>query len=346
MTGPLAGEFKILRVYKDGGDTFFELPSNSSTRSKGTSSLFWDSRRGHALVQRIESTDLATSLFRLQSLYSKTLPKAGEIVWLSGWLGNKPEHFNLEKDIAEVRLPNGTLGWLYPKDSQRWVIHVHGRRAQMGETLRNFEQFAKLGFSQLTISMATDAKPYGLGKLKSTLGETEWREVEQAVEFAVAAGAKKIVLFGWSQGAMITGTYLKRAKDTSVISGVVFDSPLLDYRATMQLHAKKQGFDEQAGDSVIEAIANSKALRLLGYSNINCDELSLVRKALPVAKPMLVFFSSSDGYVAIDEVYKLPQLNQEVTLVEFSEAGHCRLFNQDTEKYQQAISMWLRELQI
>jgi len=347
MKGPLAGEFKILALYLSDGETIFELPMNSSTRSPGLSSLFWDSRRGHALVERIETEENQSfSRFKLVKLYTDNLPKAGQIVWLSGWLGNQPEHFGLEKQFEEVKLPNGTTGWLFDKASDKWVIHVHGRRAEKGETLRNVKQFSSLGFSQLTISMATDPKPHGLGVSKSRLGDREWMEIEQAIDFAKAHGAKQIILFGWSQGALIIGSFLNRAQDITYISGVIFDSPLLDYRSTMRLHAKKQGFPEEAGDTVIEAIRSSKALRALGYRNTNTDDLSLVKTGVPMDIPLLALYSSADGYVAIDDVHILAANNKNVQIVEISGAGHCRLYNHDTRGYQAAISNWLKESQI
>lgn len=346
MTGPLAGEFKILRVYEQDNQVFFDLPLNSATRAPGLASLFWDSRKGHALVERVEQSIDSEANFQLKALYSGKLPKAGELVWLSGWLGNHPKHFNLEGSVDEVRLPNGALAWISEQVSEKWVIHIHGRRAQMGETLRNFAQFSALGYSQLTISMATDPKPHGLGLSKSTLGDTEWLEIEQAIDLAKSAGAKEVILFGWSQGAMISGNYLKRTKDASIIKGVIFDSPLLDYRATMRLHANKQGFDSEAGDRVIDAIASSKALPLLGYKNVDSDELSLVRNELQVQIPMLVLYSGSDGYVAINEVHKLDKLNSLVTLVEIPGASHCRLYNNDTKTYQESIATWLSVNQI
>jgi len=347
MKGPLAGEFKILALYQSDGETILELPINSSTKSPGLSSLFWDSRRGHALVERIEvEKDQGFSSFKLVKLYTSNLPKVGQTVWLSGWLGHLPEHFGLENQFEEVKLPNGTTGWLFDRGSAKWVIHVHGRRAEKGETLRNVEQFSSLGFSQLTISMATDPKPHGLGITKSQLGDSEWVEVEQAISFAKAQGAKQIILFGWSQGALIIGSYLNRAKDVSNISGVVFDSPLLDYRSTMRLHAKKQGFLEEAGDTVIEAIRSSKTLRALGYRNTNTDDLSLLKTGLPMDIPLLALYSSADGYVAIDDVHILAASNKNVQLVEISGAGHCRLYNHDTRGYQEAIATWLKQSQI
>jgi alpha-beta hydrolase superfamily lysophospholipase len=346
MTGPLAGEFKLLRVYELADDTIFDFPLNSATKPSGQSSLFWDSRRGHALVERVDAGDGMTSSYKLLKLYSRKLPKAGDSVWLSGWLGNRPEHFELEQSVSEVRMLNGTRAWLFDNSSDKWVIHIHGRRAHMGETLRNVSQFASLGYSQLAISMATDPKPHGLGIGKSNLGQTEWKEIEDAVSFAKSSGAKEIILFGWSQGALITGQFLMRSADTSSITGVIFDSPLLDYRSTMRLHATKQGFGEEAGDRVIQAIVSSKSVRALGYKNIDVDSLSLVNNTSAGTIPLLVLFSGNDGYVAIEDVHKLPLVNSEVRLVEIAGARHCRLYNHDRVKYQQAIATWLSDYYI
>jgi len=347
MTGSFGGEYEILSLYESAGETILELPLNTATRSPGQSSLFWDSRKGHALVERIDSSeDQSISRFKVLKLYTSKLPAVGNKVWLSGWLGNHPNHFGLGSKASEVQMPNGTLAWLFDQSSDKWVIHIHGRRAERGETLRNIEQFAQLGFSQLTISMSTDPTPSGLGVRKSNLGHSEWREIEQATAYAQSLGAKEIILFGWSQGALITGAFLNRAEDISSISGVIFDSPLLDYSSTMRLHAKKEGFNEEAGDSVMAAIRDSRVLKLLGYSNIAVDELSLVTSGLPKHLPALILYSSSDGYVAMDEVHKLTTSNTNVRLVEIAGAVHCRLFNHDQRTYQNAIANWLKDFQI
>lgn len=345
MTGPINGEFKILAVSSIGPDTFIDLPLNSSTKSKAVLSLFWNSRKGHLVVQAEPTQPLPDRVrFKVLKDISSSLPEVGNRAWLSGWLGESPEHFGLQ-DHKVVKLSNKSTAWLF-EGSNSWVIHVHGRRAAIGETLRNVQQFNSLGFTQLAISMATDPKPMGLGKGKSQLGEIEWQEIEQAVSFAISSGAKKLVIFAWSQGALITGEFLRRSVLAEFVSGVIFDSPLLDYRATMRMHAIKGGLSPELGDRVIDAIVESKAIKLLGYKNVDVDRLSLLKSGISVDVPALVFYSMADGHVEMTGIEKLVEFNSKVSLIEIPDAKHCRLFNEDTETYQRSIEQWLTKHQI
>jgi len=347
MTGLFKGECRVRGVSHDAEQVYIDLPVNAETKSKAVQSLFWDSRQSHAVVQA-EPDQASDSIVRFKVLKQHTgnLPEIGTPVSLSGWLGSTPEHFGFDHRYHNVTLPNGTTGWLFPNNSDKWVIHVHGRRAGMGETLRNLEQFETFGFNQLTISMATDPKPLGLGSKVSMLGMTEWKEVEAAVRFASLAGAKDIILFGWSQGALISSQFLIQSDNTGLIRGAIFDSPLLDYRTTMAFQAEKGGYDRVLGERVVDAIKSSKLIRLAGYRNVDVDEISLVRDAKLPAVPLLVLYSTNDGHVAIEDVHRFAELNPTVSLVEIPNARHCRLFNEDQNRYQSAISDWLLERQI
>ena len=347
MTGPFKGECRVRGVSNDDNQVFIDLPVNAETRSKAVQSMFWDSRKSHAVVQA-EEVQRNSSIVRFKVLkqFTGDLPAVGTPVSLSGWLGSTPEHFGFAHRYHNVTLPNGTTGWLFPNNSDKWVIHVHGRRAGMGETLRNLEQFESLGFNQLTISMATDPKPFGLGSKVSMLGKTEWKEVEAAVLFASQAGATDVLLFGWSQGSLISSRFLIQSEHTGLIRGAVFDSPLLDYRTTMRFQAEKGGYERVLGDRVVDAIKNSKLITLFGYRNLDVDGISLVRDVKLPAVPVLVLYSMNDGHVAIEDVHRFAELNQSVSLVEIPNARHCRLFNEDKTRYQSAISDWLLEKQI
>jgi alpha-beta hydrolase superfamily lysophospholipase len=347
MTGPIKAEMKVLDVIQSTGNTWVVVPGKIARQSKGRQSLFWNSRKGHALVQvdYAESVEDRIAL-RVIRVYGSEIPSPGGSVSLSGWLGEHPEHFGLKGNFEEIVMPNQTRAWHFPAPSDKWVIHVHGRRAGMGETLRNVEQFANLGFRQLTISMESDPKPFGLGKAKSNLGETEWDQVELAVLHAQSEGAKEILLFGWSQGSFMIGQFLRNSKHVGKVRGAIFDSPLLDYRSTMQFHAKRAGLARRLGDRVIDAIQDSEIVKLLGYRNVDVDGIALNNKPVGVNIPFLILYSSTDGHVESFDVHLFAGHNQDVTLVEIEGAKHCRLYNHDQEKYQNSISQWLRQHQI
>jgi alpha-beta hydrolase superfamily lysophospholipase len=340
----IQGDFKILRVSNAGGKTYVHLPVNADTESYSKQSLFWNSRKGHAIVQRSDDSDTKLRRFEVLNNLGESLAEA-EGAWLSGWLGDRPEDFGYTVNDF-VTLSNGTKAFRTASDSKRWVIHVHGRKANYAETLRNFKQFEELGFSQLAISHETDAKPLGLGKRRSQLGASEWRQVEVAVEHAISNGAERIVLFGWSLGGMLVNQFLERSGKTIAISGVIFDSPLLDYRGTLQLQAGRAGVDRAIVDKSMKLIRSSTLLRLLGFRNIDTATLSALNKPLMVQVPTLLFHSSNDGYISTSGVYRYRELNPGTRLVEIRGARHCRLFNQDQEKYQAAIAEFLLSNQI
>jgi pimeloyl-ACP methyl ester carboxylesterase len=347
MTGPIKAEMKVLDVIQNTGNTWVIVPGKLTRQSKGRQSLFWNSRKGHALVQvDFEESIEERIALRVLRIYGSEIPSPGGLVSLSGWLGEHPEHFGLESNFEEIVLPNQTKAWHFPASSDKWVIHVHGRRAGMGETLRNVEQFSRLGFRQLTISMESDPKPFGLGTPKSNLGDTEWNQIELAVLHAQNEGAKEIVLFGWSQGAFIIGQYLRNSTHVDLVRGAIFDSPLLDYRSTMQFHAKRAGVARHLGDRVIDAIQDSKIIKLFGYRNVDVDGISLTNKPVGVNIPFLILYSPTDGHVESFDVHLFAGHNENVTLVDFDGAKHCRLYNHDQEKYQKSIIQWLRQHQI
>ena len=341
LTPKVKGEFSILKSEQRDNTTFVLLPDNADTQAPGIQSLFWNSRKGHCVVELSEVRPEGRWFKVLKTFGKDPIPTKG--AWLSGWLGENPEHFGIN-NYDRIRMFDGTQALLTKGDSYRWVIHVHGRKTLIGETLRNFPMFDSLGFSQMAISHQTDPKPAGLGKHKSTLGITEWELVDQAVSYAKANGAREVILFGWSLGGMICGQYLKRASDTSIVRAAIFESPMFDVRNTLRLQAGLAGYSDQFADEVIELIGKSFLLRLLGYPVMNIDSFSLAKNSIEADIPMLVLYSLNDGYIQIKDALKFAEINQNVMLQEFEGARHCRLRNSNIELYENSIKDFVAKL--
>jgi len=329
----ITGEFKISSVVKNGSRTFVTLPRNQDTEVPGRQSLFWDSRAGHAVVQAV-SRDSETVTFELLKVFREE-PEANADCWLSGWLGEVPEDFGFN-NYETAQLANKTQAWLVRRSSSRWIIHVHGRNALRGETLRNLQQFDELGFNQLTISHESDSRPAGSGRRRSNLGATEWRQVEIAVNFAQDQGATEITLFGWSLGAMFVGQFLIQSSKRELVKKVILDSPLIDYPNTLRLQATLAGYSSSFGDYVAKLLLSSRVLKALGFGFRKLPTLLLALKV-----PALVLYSKSDGYVSMENIEDLKNLNQKLELVEFLKGRHCRLFNQNEELYKASIAAFI-----
>ncbi|MEY2816512.1 MAG: hypothetical protein RJA78_1088 [Actinomycetota bacterium] len=341
LTPRVKGEFSILRTEQRGSSTFLLLPDNADTQALGVQSLFWDSRKGHCVVEFSETKTEGRWFKVIKTFGAAPIPTKG--AWLSGWLGETPEHFGISK-YNNVTLSDGTKAVVTSRESDRWVIHVHGRKTLTAETLRNFPLFDSLGFRQMSISHQTDPKPAGLGKHKSTLGLTEWRLVEQAVNYAKAYGAKEVILFGWSLGGMICGQYLKRVSDTSIVKAAIFDSPMFDVRNTLRFQAGLAGYSDQFADEVCELIGKSFLLRLLDYPVIKVDEFSLAKNPVSTNIPMLVLFSLNDGYIEIKDALEFAEINRNVVLQEFEGARHCRLRNSNVSLYERTLKDFISKL--
>jgi pimeloyl-ACP methyl ester carboxylesterase len=329
----MKGEFKILSVVKDGNRTLVTLPRSQDTEVPGVQSLFWDSRAGHAVVQAV-SRDSETVSFELLKIF-RAEPEANIECWLSGWLGETPEDFGFN-NYETVQLANRTQAWLVRRSSSRWIVHVHGRNALRGETLRNLKQFDELGFNQLTISHESDARPAGLRRRRSKLGATEWRQIETAVNFAQEQGATEITLFGWSLGAMFVGQFLLQSSKRELVSKVIFDSPLIDYPSTLRLQATLAAYSSSFGDYVVKLLLSSQVLQVLGFGFRKLPTL-----LFELNVPALVLYSKSDGFVSMENIEDLKNLNQKLELVEFVNGRHCRLFNQNEDFYKASLAAFI-----
>lgn len=338
ITKEIKGEYSKLKTSQVGEQQFVLLPDTPDSRVPGPQSLFWESRSGHALVEPATLTD-SGRLFRVIKLFRGDLLNIRG-AWLSGWLGEKPEDFGIE-EYDRIRMPNGTLAIQKRASGSRWVIHVHGRKTLIGETLRNFPLLDELGYNQLSISHESDPKPYGLGKHRSKFGFDEWKEVEAAVQYSVDEGASEIVLVGFSLGAMMVGQFLRNSSYGNRVNAVIFDSPMFDVRNTLRLQASISGFDAGFADEICNLMKESRILRLLGYPKLDVDSFSLAKNAILSPIPMLVLYSTNDGYVAHLDSEVFVKLNPTTTLVNFPQARHCRLFNSDQPKYELAIRNFL-----
>ncbi len=337
LDGPISGDLVIERVFKDADGDVVRVLHCLEADQEGMQSLFWDNRRGHAIVQVIPNQFSGTvdlRVIRNLGLDLATIQKP----WLSGWLGEVPEDFGIE-EYSAITLSNRTKAWLIPAESKDWVIHIHGRKAAKGETLRNLDQFRRTNFNQLVISHESDPKPDGLGTKVSYLGEREWKQVEVAVEEAQQRGSERIVIFGWSLGAMIAGQFIRHSQQKSLVSGIILDSPLIDYETTLQLQAKNAGYDSEFGSYVYQVLSKSWLLKLFGLQRSEIPSL-----LIPIAVPMLVLYSASDGYVSMAKIDEMLSLNKQAISVEISDARHCRLFNKDKVLYQNAISDFIGRL--
>ena len=197
----------------------------------GDYSLWFSADTGHARLGAIESRTDTTVTRRIVTVDFGDLSTArsgrlGGYSFLGPW--------DLGLDYSDVVVPT-ELGdapaWLIPAAdaTANWVIQVHGRGVRRQETLRAVPVFHAAGYTSLLVSYRNDGEAPPSADGRFGLGDTEWRDVEAAIEFAVRHGAGQIVLMGWSMGGAICLQAATRAVHHGRLTGIVLDSPVIDW---------------------------------------------------------------------------------------------------------------------
>lgn len=138
--------------------------------------------------------------------------------------------------FTDISLPTdiGDMpAWLVTPDtaSSRWAIFVHGigGRRENGYRFLPVLQDANL----LTILFAY-RNDEGAPKDPSgyyAFGLTEWHDLDAAVGYALANGARDVVLVGESMGGGIVGQFLRHSEKADAVAAIVLDAPALDFTA-------------------------------------------------------------------------------------------------------------------
>ena len=193
----------------------------------------------HAVVGPVlgtESHSADTVVRRLERVTHGTL-KPGDKVWLTPNLYVGDPRTALGLDHADVDIP-GELGplpaWFVPGIRDTWVIAVHGLGATREHAMNLMEFLHGHRFPVLALAYRGDLgaprPPDGLNHL----GETEWRDLDAAIRYAVDHGARQIVLHGWSTGATMALRAAAHSGLRERISGLVLDSPVLSWETTLR----------------------------------------------------------------------------------------------------------------
>ncbi len=287
--------------------------------------------------------------------YSSILLRpVGEIEYsehvVTAGLPDDPGGLGLEWRTVWVATPLGDCpAWFVPASGpapgKTWVIAVHGRGVDRRECLRILPTLHRLGFPVLAITYRNDlgapASPDG----HYHLGDTEWLDLASAAEYARRNGASGLVLYGWSMGAAITSTYLDRAHDASPtwaedvasVRAVVWDSPLLDWRATLHLQAAARRLP-----SPLTLLATLVTKWRIG---IDFDQFDMVRKPPSVRPPTLMFHGDADTAVPVGPARALTSiadgLDWPMRYREVAGAEHTAAWNADPPGYEAEVAEFL-----
>ncbi|MEJ2855185.1 MULTISPECIES: alpha/beta hydrolase family protein [unclassified Saccharothrix] len=257
------------------------------------------------------------------------------------WTGDPKAALGLEYRDVVVRTELGDApAWLVPGTSSTWVVAVHGRGGSRTEALRVVPALHGVGLPVLAVTYRNDAgappSPDGLFHL----GDTEWRDVEAAVRYALEHGARDVVLYGWSMGGAIVGQFLGRSAEADEVVAVVLDAPVTNWTRTLELQSRNRGVPTQLVP-VAELVSDWRA-------DLEFERFDLVEHP-PAHKPRtLLFHGGADGTVPVSTSRDLAaashRLGWPMRYVEVPAADHTSAWNVDPAAYERTVTEFVGSL--
>jgi uncharacterized protein len=278
-------------------------------------------------------------------------PSAGDRAapMVDTFAGDPAETLGLPYDTVEVHGELGALpAWrVVPKGADRagpWVVFVHGRGAHKAEGNRILALAEELGLPSLSISIRGDADaaqdPDGYGRY----GDTEWEDLQAAVDHLGAIeDAERFVLVGYSQGASIVLTFLRRSPDAHAVDAAVLVSPLVSLEATLELQAAERGIP----DPLIAPLLATTRWISAWRADLDFDRLEHVDALdeLPRDLPMFVTHGDADRSIPVEPTRRFADgLTDQVTYLEYEGAGHVREWNVDREGFEAELIAFLTQV--
>ncbi|MFE7234497.1 alpha/beta hydrolase [Streptomyces sp. NPDC057596] len=264
----------------------------------------------------------------------------GDKVWLTPNLhvGNPRSALGIEH--AEVDVP-GELGplpaWFVPGVRETWVIAVHGLGATRELPMNIMEFLHRRHFPVLALAYRGDLgaprPPDGLNHL----GETEWRDLDAAIRYAVRYGAERIVLHGWSTGATMALRAATRSAVRERISGLVLDSPVLNWEVTLRALARAR---HTPGPLLPLAVRAAQ-----GRTGLYGDRQAEATDPEGLTVPTLIFHGPGDQVAPWQLSRRLAERRPNlVALHTVPNAPHGAMWNADPEGYEEDLRRFLTPL--
>ncbi|MFE3549524.1 alpha/beta hydrolase family protein [Streptomyces kronopolitis] len=253
-------------------------------------------------------------------------------------IGNPRDALGL--DHADVDIP-GELGalpaWFVPGVRDTWVITVHGLGTTREHPMVVMPFLHRHRLPILDLAYRNDPGAPRTADGIHHLGETEWRDLDAAIRYAVRYGAQAVVLYGWSTGATMALRAATRSALRDRISGLVLDSPVLDRGATVRALAGARRVPRALLPLVVRAAEGSTGVPLDRPADaVDPEELDI---------PTLLFHGPDDRIApwAASRAFAARRADL-ITLQPVPHAPHAAMWNAAPSPYEEALRRFLTPL--
>ncbi|RZU65573.1 hypothetical protein EV379_1907 [Microterricola gilva] len=308
------------------------LTRMTATERVGTYGLVWetDAGTGSATIGPILATTGDTVIRPISNVVGEL--SAGTAVQLNPNIFDGDPQTSLGIPFTNVAI-DGELGpmpaWQVDGDGSTWVLFVHGIDGMRESGLRPLPTLVGAGLPTLLITYRNDvdAPPSPSGLI--SLGQTEWRDLESAADFALSQGATHFVLYGDSMGGSIVTRFMHESPHASKVLGMVLDAPVLNWAGVLQGQADRfhMGF---LGGALQSAVS--------WRGDVDLDELDELDQTGPFERlPILLFQGLADPLVPPAESERFAASLPNARYVPVADAGHIQSWNVDPAGYEKQL---------
>ena len=329
----------------------------------GRYGLWLDGGRGHARVGEViergpltvtraviglDRGELSVGPARWNQYYYSDRPRVSlglpdEDVTIISELGPMPAWLVRPADGPD---PTGSGDPVAAQKSGDWAVLVHGRGARKEETLRAVPVLRNAGWTSLVVAYRNDRDAPRGPDGRYNLGLSEWRDVEAALRYAVAQGARRVVLLGWSMGGAIVFQLLSRSALADHVVGVVLNSPVVDWGDVLTHHARTHNLPPSLVRLAQLLMASRGSKRLVGVAEpVDVALTNWVARADELRHPVLLIASDGDDFVPIASAAQLAARRPDLVRFErWQVARHCKEWNLDPGRWERVVTEFLADL--
>ena len=260
----------------------------------------------------------------------------------SSALGLEHTDVHVASDVGD--LPTWRVDPVPGTENGDWAILVHGRSAMREETLRAIPVLHGLGYTCLVPKYRNDlgAPPSADGRY--SLGLSEWNDIDAAMRYALAHGARRLVIVGWSMGGAIVLQALNRSGVAHRVHRVVLNGPVIDWGSVLAHQADLHFIPRPIDHLARRMMRSTLSKHLLRVAEpVDVAATNWVDRADEVSHRMFIIHSKTDDTVPFgpsqDLARRRPGL---VHTFVWPQARHCQEWNTNPALWEDLVASFLR----